>query len=418
MTRQGREGTRRPVRVGLFGLLGTGNIGNDASMEAVLRYLREDHPEADVDAMCPGPDRVKTEHGIHGVPLWHRGFERVHGVPGIPLLLLGKIVDGWGITSWVRRHDVVIVPGMGVMEATVPVRPWETPYAMFMLSAAGRIFGTKVALVSVGAGPIRQRMTCWLYNAAARMASYRSYRDTASRDVMRKRGQDVSADPVYPDLVFGTPVPAGRVTDPRAVGVGIMAYYGDNDDRGEAAALHAAYIAKMKVFTEWLVDSGRQVRLFVGDTADDNAVAELLAGLRADRPDLDPSQVTAESVSSFGDLVRVISDVQSVVATRYHNVMCALKLGKPVISVGYAAKNVALMADVGVPEFCQNAKRLDVELLMKQFVELEERSAELVPIVSARCQAMEEQLAEQFARLSASFLGRRQTSASMHSFPR
>ena len=27
-------------RVGLFGYLGSGNIGNDASMEAVLRYLR------------------------------------------------------------------------------------------------------------------------------------------------------------------------------------------------------------------------------------------------------------------------------------------------------------------------------------------------------------------------------------------
>jgi polysaccharide pyruvyl transferase WcaK-like protein len=84
--------------------------------------------------------------------------------------------------------------------------------------------------------------------------------------------------------------------------------------------------------------------------------------------------------------------------------MCALKLGKPVISVGYAGKNVALMADVGVPEFCQNAKQLDVELLMKQFVELEQRSAELAPIVSARCRAKEEQLAEQFGRLSASFL--------------
>src|ERR1700758_3175178 len=154
MTRHGREGTRRPVRVGLFGLLGPGNIGNDASMEAVLRYLREDHPEAVVDAMCPGPDRLKAEHGIQAVPLWHRGFEQVHGAPGIPLRLFGKIIDGWGIASWVRRHDVVIVPGMGVMEATVPIRPWETPYAMFMLSAAGRMFGTKVALVSIGAGPI------------------------------------------------------------------------------------------------------------------------------------------------------------------------------------------------------------------------------------------------------------------------
>ena len=48
-------------RVGLFGLLGEGNIGNDASMEAVLRYLRADHPDAILDAMCPGPERLKAE---------------------------------------------------------------------------------------------------------------------------------------------------------------------------------------------------------------------------------------------------------------------------------------------------------------------------------------------------------------------
>ena len=41
-------------RVGLFGLLGSGNVGNDASLEAVLAYLRADHPDAVIDAMCMG----------------------------------------------------------------------------------------------------------------------------------------------------------------------------------------------------------------------------------------------------------------------------------------------------------------------------------------------------------------------------
>ena len=65
--------------------------------------------------------------------------------------------------SWVRRHDVVIVPGAGVLEASLPLWPWGMPYAMFLLSASGRLFGTKVALVSVGAGIINQRATRWLF---------------------------------------------------------------------------------------------------------------------------------------------------------------------------------------------------------------------------------------------------------------
>ena len=55
----GRRRLSGPPRVGLFGLLGSGNIGNDASMEVVLRYLQTSHPGTVVDAMCRGPEEVR-----------------------------------------------------------------------------------------------------------------------------------------------------------------------------------------------------------------------------------------------------------------------------------------------------------------------------------------------------------------------
>ena len=58
------------VRVGLFGLLGSGNIGNDASMESVLHYLRTERPDTYVDAMCPGPAQLASAYGIEATPLW------------------------------------------------------------------------------------------------------------------------------------------------------------------------------------------------------------------------------------------------------------------------------------------------------------------------------------------------------------
>ena len=57
-------------RVGLFGLLGSGNIGNDASMEAVLGYLQARHPSAMIDVMCSGPKRVTEEYGLDGVQMF------------------------------------------------------------------------------------------------------------------------------------------------------------------------------------------------------------------------------------------------------------------------------------------------------------------------------------------------------------
>ena len=82
-----------------------------------------------------------------------------------------------------------------------------------------------------GGDIINQRATRWLFNSAARLAYYRSYRDEQSREAMRQRGLDTSQDPVYPDLVFGVPAPPYTPGDPETVGVGIMAYYGNNDDR-------------------------------------------------------------------------------------------------------------------------------------------------------------------------------------------
>ena len=64
------RGRRSPAapRVGLFGLLGSGNIGNDASMESILGYLRARHPAAVVDAMCMGPDQLTARYGLRRHP--------------------------------------------------------------------------------------------------------------------------------------------------------------------------------------------------------------------------------------------------------------------------------------------------------------------------------------------------------------
>src|SRR5215470_4751035 len=234
-------------RIGLFGLLGSGNIGNDASLESVLGYIRTSHPDAVVDAMCMGWEQVRARYGMDTIPLlWYQKYQdRAGGAGASALKALGKAVDAFRTASWVRRHDVVIVPGMGVLEATLPLRPWGVPYTMFLLSASGRLFRTKVALVGVGANHINQRMTRWLFIRAARLAFFRSYRDAQSRDALREQGVDTSRDPVHPDLVFSLPF-APAAGDPGTVGVGLMAYYGTNDDRSRADEIYAAYIGNVE----------------------------------------------------------------------------------------------------------------------------------------------------------------------------
>jgi polysaccharide pyruvyl transferase WcaK-like protein len=398
---------KRAPRIGLWGLLGSGNIGNDGSLESILAYLRSTYPDAIIDAMSTGPDGLRAQYGIDAVPLlWCQKYEE-HApriVAGLAKVL-GKGIDVVRIAAWTRRHDVVIISGAGVLEASLPLHAWGLPYALLVLCASGRMFGTKVALVSVGASWINKRATRWLCTAAARLAFYRSYRDVYSREAMERRGLDTSADPVYPDLVYALPVPAAEAAaDPATVGVGVMAFYGGNDDRRDADEINVAYVESMKKFVRWLVDTGHRVRLFTGDAVDDIVVDQILADMREQRPELDPQRVAAPAVSSLTDLLRAMTPVGTVVATRYHNLISAAKLGKPAISISYSPKHDVLMDDMGLGEFCLPARWLDAELLIERFRQLEARSAELSLAMEERARGKAERLGDQFALLSSVLL--------------
>jgi polysaccharide pyruvyl transferase WcaK-like protein len=403
-TRAASAGKRSPApRVGIFGKVGAGNIGNDASMEAILGFLGTYCPEAVIGAMCTGPEILRTRYGINdAVPMfWHNKFNAT-GATSSMLKVVGRFLDTFRTATWVRRQDAVIVPGAGVLEASLPMVPRGWPYALFLLSIYGRVFRTKVALVSVGAGAVNQPMTRWLMNSAARLAFYRSYRDPGAREAMRKRGIDVSGDEVYPDLAFALAPPPVVPVDENLVAVGVMAYYGTNDESKQAEAIYTRYVAAMKSFVRWLAEGGRKVLLLVGDTngSDGTVVDDIIADLRASLPDLDPSVVTAAGVSSYSDVMKVLRPVNCVVAIRYHNVLCALKLSKPTISIGYSPKHDVLLEDAGLGDFTQDVSTLDVDELKKRFTELENRSAELQKTVAERNAVKTELLETQFKKLS------------------
>jgi polysaccharide pyruvyl transferase WcaK-like protein len=399
-----------PPRVGLYGNIGSPNLGNEGSLDAVYNWLKRDHPDAIVDFMCIGPEKVQARYGVPAIPLsWYQRHEYVSGLKAIMLKALGKGIDAYRVASWVRKHDAVIVPGAGSLEVTLPIGPWFYPYAMFLVSVSGRITGAKVALVSVGAGGAKQRLTRLFVTTAAKLAFYRSYRDPGSYEAMRQAGVDVTSDKVYPDLAFALRVPPAGPGDPRTVGVGIMGFYGNNEDRARRDEVNAAYMEKTKRFVRWLADNGYRIRLFPGDNSWDDAVLEeIVADLRDHRPDLELMWAVADTVTSLDALMQEMAKVGIVVAIRYHNVLCALMLCKPTLSLSYASKHDFLMADMGLSEFCLPAKTFDVDQLIERFTELQGRSAELPETMADRNAEKARLLDQQFAELSRLLFGVRE----------
>jgi polysaccharide pyruvyl transferase WcaK-like protein len=70
-----------------------------------------------------------------------------------------------------------------------------------------------------------------------------------------------------------------------------------------------------------------------------------------------------------------------VVASRYHNIVCALAMTRPAISIGYARKNDALLNDTGLGAYCHHIETFNPEHLLGQIDQIFARRAELATIV-------------------------------------
>ena len=79
---------------------------------------------------CMGPDEVAARYGASAKSLqWYEPHAgNATGPHAIGLKVLGRLLDPFRTLAWVRHNDVVIVPGMGILEATLPLRPWGFPY--------------------------------------------------------------------------------------------------------------------------------------------------------------------------------------------------------------------------------------------------------------------------------------------------
>ena len=394
------------MRVGLYGRLGGGNIGNDAMLDAVMDHLRAWHSDATLDFMCEGPDEITERFGVPAVEMhWLQSRKPARSRTAQKLLTLARIpvagvIDTWRTARWVRRHDVVIVPGAGVLEGTLPERPWELPYTMLVMAVSGRLFGVRTGLVCVGGSRVEERAIRLLLRAAARLVNYRSFRDEYSLEVGRETGVAAPQDKAYADMAFWLPLEVTREPEPKSVGLGVMAYYGSPGDRSRADEVHAKYVDQMKELTRLLVQSGRSVRLLIGDRLDEEVAKEVLADAQGAWAGLSRLPVSYEPFSSFEGLTGQVASVQTVVAMRYHCVVAGLKVGRPTLAIGYGRKHDAVMAQMGLSGYVQDVRSLDLERLVEQVGELEADEAVIEKTLAERNADNRARLGELFRDLS------------------
>ena len=399
--------TRTPA-IALFGLFGCGNFGNDGSLEAMLNLLRRARPDARLTCICANPDLIRERFDVSALPISGAHVADAHGdrAGGWARKIVEKLRDVLSTVRSARKFDLVLIPGTGILD-DFGDRPKGMPWNILRWCLISRLLGAKVAFVCVGAGPIGHPLSRWMMKTAARLAHYRSYRDVLSKDFMTGIGLKTDADPVFADLAFGLAPPQHRErlgAERLVVGVGVMSYYGWYSFAEVGAEAHQQYIDNLAALVRQILDRGHRVRLLIGETADDAAVKTLMLRLRSQSPAIAEEDLVEAPASSLHDVMRQMQETDVVVATRYHNIVCALKLAKPTISLGYSKKNDVLMAQAGLGAFCHDIESFEVDQVIEQFQSISALRHQYADAVRAYGETADFRLAEQEATLRTMFL--------------
>jgi polysaccharide pyruvyl transferase WcaK-like protein len=377
-----------------LGNFGTHNLGNECTLQAILQNVRKYSPEAKVNCICTDPDDTAARHGIPAVPMSHRFGRASKSTPPRPHPPLLRLIRRLFIRiplellEWLRAFRTLASTTMLIMTGTgmlgdFGIGPFDLHYEILKWSMVAKLRRSKVLFVSVGAGPLDHPISRWLVKLALSMADYRSYRDMFSKQYLASIGFNTSGDRVYPDLVFSflrakMPIPPPQPGTRRIIGLGLMEYYGNRSSPEHGRHIYQRYLQALTHFAAWLLERKYSVRLLIGDlTYDKRVCGDVLRILEENGVKCEPGRIISASVASVQDLWTQLAETDMVVATRFHNILLALMLNKPVLALSYHDKVRSLMAAAGLSEYCQDIAALDGTRLREQFSTLE-GNAELV----------------------------------------
>ncbi|MGC0250078.1 polysaccharide pyruvyl transferase family protein [Pseudactinotalea sp. Z1748] len=342
-------------RVGVAGLFGTGNFGNEATLTAALERLGDEH---DVVVIAEGAARVHSDRGVPAVALstvvtpragskWVRLAVLARNRIGV-LLRAMKVVGGL---------DAVVVAGTGPWER-YGAGPFALTYELWALALAAKVRRRPFLLWNIGVEVQDRMMARWFIRRSASWADYRSFRDVESLRAMRQMRAALDSDPVVADLVFGfaadgAPSGSGDGGQEATVIVGVMTYYGLADDPRTNEDVQGSYRRGTTELVRELRRRDYGVVLVGGDEDDLRTAADV-------RDTLADEAVRVDTVGTVAGLTELMTSASAVVALRYHSLIMGALAGVPLVGIAYGQKQQSLMTMLGNPERVRHVESFQV----------------------------------------------------------
>jgi polysaccharide pyruvyl transferase WcaK-like protein len=399
-------------RICFYGNFGAGNLGNEATLQAILEQIPRCWPDAQLLCFCTNPQDVRTRHHIAALPAQAINRTALEisdtGAPRGRLMRFFRIAFRripLELVHWIKclhamsRSDIFIVAGTGIV-CDYTTGPSGFPYDIFKLSMLAALCRVKLAFLSVGVGPIHHPLSRWLLKRSLALAHHRSYRDEASKRYLEGIGFNTALDSVCPDVVFGLSKGAfvsGAVNGERPiVGLGIKDY-----GLTEPEAFRE-YLNTMAGFVSKLQEQGYNIRLLIGDIQyDASVIQEFVRVLKSRNIPAEPPLLIAEPALTVDELLRQISETEAVISARYHNLVVALIQNKPVIALSDHAKLNSVVTDFGLAQYLLPLRNLTSDILIDRFKQLENDVEQLRPHLRARLEKYRQALDVLYATLLA-----------------
>ena len=422
-----------PRTIGLLHHIGGGNLGDDATQAAVMLNIRRRWPHVTLIGFSINPDDTRNRHGIPAYAIRRRPWtlgaqigrteltatDNIKSVLSKNRLLFGLLKAIYSVVVKAPRElcaellflarafrvlrsvDLLIINGGG--QLTEWGGPWGFPYTLFKWTLLARLAKVRCIFLNVGAGPLTRPLSKFFAKRALSSSNYASFRDEASSTLVRRIGFE-GRSPVFPDSAYGLALPAlggsggTRAPGKPIVGLAPMPYCDPRAFHEKDQRVYAGFIRKLALFASWVVRNDYRVALFGSDIGTDPlAIEDLHSALRTDPEVAQRSHsVIDEPVLSVEQLLESMSSMDYVVTCRFHGVLFAHLLNKPVVAIAHHPKVATLMSDMGLAQYCLDIRSFDPDLLIATFTALVRHGEEVRERMAERLACYRRESTKQF----------------------
>jgi polysaccharide pyruvyl transferase WcaK-like protein len=339
------------------------------------------------------------------VPVIYRLARFVARVPQAIRRLASEVGFLWRSRTILKGVDLLFIAGSNQFLDNFG-GVWGFPYTVLKWTLLAKSAGTKVAFVSVGAGPLSATMSKAMNRIALAFADYQSVRDQQSKALLLG-GKQKRLPLVYPDLAFSLPANDDELGSTRlrasgskpTVGINVMAIYNESYWCTPDREIYRRYVGQIAEFAAFLVREGYPAFLFGNQPYDELVIDDVTEAMANMGLNCDHIPPRAKSGKTVAGLMETIRRADVVVATRFHAAVLALHAHRAVLGLCYGRKCVDILQAMDQGEFAFDLEAFRTEDLKRAFLRLSGSLDAQVEKIQRRHAEYQRALDEQYGKV-------------------